>query len=364
MADDLQSSNEHLRFYVMTRGKLGKSATKIHQELQTAYTEHSPGYSTIARWLADFQAGRTSLSDAPRSGRPNTAVTDQNIGRVQQLVFEDPHCTIEDLCSRVPISHDRVHSILHNELHLRKICARWVPHRLTAEQKQVRMDACAEILHKFSKRNAGNLEYVITGDEKWFHEYQVPNKQHNKSWLCPNDPRPTITRTAQTSRKHMFVIFFGASGAVSKICLPHGQTVNAHFYRDECLSTVVHYVNQHEPGASAIHCRGHQWFLHHDNASSHTARLVVQYLEENKLEIIKHPPYSPDVAPCDFWLFPTLQEMLAGEKFENVQGLSQAIAAGLRRIPSQDYRTAFEKWLHRCQLVISHHGDYIEGLSC
>ena len=42
---------------------------------------------------------------------------------------------------------------------------------------------------------------------------------------------------------------------------------------------------------------------HYDNASSHLARLTVEFHEQKQIEVIEHPPYSPDLSMCDFWLF-------------------------------------------------------------
>ena len=55
--------------------------------------------------------------------------------------------------------------------------------------------------------------------------------------------------------------------------------------------------------------------LHHDNAPSHSSRIVMDTV--NKLELLPHPPYSPDLAICDFWLFPNLKNRLRGNKYES-----------------------------------------------
>ena len=68
----------------------------------------------------------------------------------------------------------------------------------------------------------------------------------------------------------------------------------------------------------------------HDNASAHKTGAVTQYLSENRITTLPHPAYSPDLAPCDFWLFPKLKELLAGNKYTRVQDLSKAVNAELR----------------------------------
>ena len=52
--------------------------------------------------------------------------------------------------------------------------------------------------------------------------------------------------------------------------------------------------------------------LLHDNASSHNSEVVKSFLASEKVKVLNHPPYSPDLSPCDFFLFPTLKKMLFG----------------------------------------------------
>ena len=75
--------------------------------------------------------------------------------------------------------------------------------------------------------------------------------------------------------------------------------------------------------------------LHHDSASPHKAKIVKDFLEEQELQVLSHPPYSPYLAPCDFWLFPTLKEGLAGRKFYRMQDLAKAVFSELRSIPKE-----------------------------
>ena len=55
----------------------------------------------------------------------------------------------------------------------------------------------------------------------------------------------------------------------------------------------------------------------HDNAPAHTSAIVTAKLVELGYELLPHSPYSPDLAPCDFFLFPNLKKSLAGQKFES-----------------------------------------------
>lgn len=131
--------------------KFGKNATEIEADMRRVYGESTPPYRTIARWVADFLRGRETLEDEARSGRPATAVTDENVAKAEQLVKADRRIKVRELETALGVSAAAVMSILHDHLGLSKLCARWVPRLLTREQKEVRSSASLELLHEFDR---------------------------------------------------------------------------------------------------------------------------------------------------------------------------------------------------------------------
>ena len=81
-----------------------------------------------------------------------------------------------------------------------------------------------------------------------------------------------------------------------------------------------------------------------------------------KGESFNHPPYSPDLSPCDFFLFPRLKKMLSGNKYTSRSSLGSAIYQCLQQIPKEDYLSAFHDWVKRLQKCVSVKGEYFEGL--
>ena len=87
--------------------------------------------------------------------------------------------------------------------------------------------------------------------------------------------------------------------------------------------------------------------------------MVQEYLKESGLNVLDHPPYSPDLSSCDFWLFLRLKEILAGHHFESRCGVYQC----LQHIPKEDYRADFRKWEDWCKMCVEADGAYFEGLT-
>lgn len=103
------------------------------------------------------------------------------------------------------------------------------------------------------------------------------------------------------------------------------------------------------------------WILHHDNAPSHTAIIVSEFLAKNSTNVISQPPYSPDMAPCDFFLFPRLKLPLRGTRFESIEAIKENSLRELRAIPSEAYRKCMENWILRWHQCIASEGEYFEG---
>ena len=98
----------------------------------------------------------------------------------------------------------------------------------------------------------------------------------------------------------------------------------------------------------------------HDNARPHDNEDVLAYLNDQKLNLIPHPPYSPDLAPCDFWLNSYIKSHL--EDHSDEDSLFDAVTEVLNCIPEEEYKKTFMKLVERWQVCIKNKGDYFEHL--
>ena len=105
--------------------------------------------------------------------------------------------------------------------------------------------------------------------------------------------------------------FFNSSGLVALEILPEKTTVTSKYYTEVVLPKVEDSICEQRPTIKTS-----KTLLLHDNAVPHKAKLITTYLNERGISVLEHPPYSPDLAPCDFWLFPILKNRLAGRKFD------------------------------------------------
>ena len=82
----------------------GLNATEISKELDNVYKYSAPSYRTVAKWVAEFKDPERGLEDASRSGRPSTAVTNENIQAVERLVMRDRQVSVRRIAAQSDIS--------------------------------------------------------------------------------------------------------------------------------------------------------------------------------------------------------------------------------------------------------------------
>ena len=357
MAGNRTSNTAKIRGYILTRMKLGLGARDIYNEICGAYGYDEVSYGTVARWIRKFKGGLELIEDAPKSGRKTSAITPKNIKKVKDLIALDARYTVRDIARIVGISVGSAYTILKKILKVRWLTARWIPHLLTDEEKRQRVKTAQELLKQYPKFDKRVFNSFVTGDETWVHFFEPKRKVNNKIWATKNAKRPCVAKRLQSSKKVMFAIFFGTNGPVTQIAVPKGRSVNAFFYKNRVLKKVKKYFVNRRPKRALKGVN-----LLHDNAPCHKATLVTDFLRQEKVKSVPHPPYSPDLAPCDFFLFPRLKKYLTGRRYGSRAALGSGIYQCLMGIPIKDYERAFKQWIKRLKLCISHGGEYFEGL--
>ena len=89
--------------------------------------------------------------------------------------------------------------------------------------------------------------------------------------------------------------------------------------------------------------------------------LVTDYLTKMGINTVHHPPYSPDLAPCDFWFFPKLKEKYRGCCYEIIEEMKEAVMKVIDMLTQEDFHEAFQKLLEQYNKCIAAGGDYYEG---
>ena len=99
-----------------------------------------------------------------------------------------------------------------------------------------------------------------------------------------------------------------------------------------------------------------QWRFHQDNTPVHNSILVTDYLTGMSINTVPQPPYSSDLAPCDFCLFPKLKAC----RYETAEEMKEAVTKVIDTLTQEDFHGFFEKLLEGYNKCIAAGGDYIE----
>ncbi|PNF14334.1 hypothetical protein B7P43_G05856 [Cryptotermes secundus] len=125
-------------------------------------------------------------------------------------------------------------------------------------------------------------------------------------------------------------------------------------------TTVLHILKE-RVGMREIASRWNPPIILQDNARPHAAQAVATLFDLWGWEVLYHPPYSPDLSPCDFDLIPKMKESLRGIRFRTVPEIIQAVDRSIRSINTRGAAKDILRLPHRWQRVVHNAGDYNEG---
>lgn len=339
-----------IRFLVLK----GKTRDEIKEELDAVYGDASPSLATVKRWFNDFKRGRTSVFDEPRPGRPNEVTTEENVNKIHDIVLADRRLKVREIVEMTGISDERVRNILHEHLGMRKLSARWVPRLLTVDQKRNRVTT-SEVGLAMIKRNPKEfLRRFVTGDETWIHHYTPETKEQSKQWISPGECAPKKAKTVPSAGKVMATVFWDERGVIFVDYLEKGRTITGLYYAD-LLGRLDTELKEKRP-----HLAKKKVLFHHDNAPAHSSHVATAKLVELGYEVLPHPPYSPDLAPCDFFLFPNFKKWLGGQRFASNEEVIAATEAYFAEFDKSYFSEGLKKLEHRWAKCIDLKGDYVE----
>jgi [histone H3]-lysine36 N-dimethyltransferase SETMAR len=144
--------------------------------------------------------------------------------------------------------------------------------------------------------------------------------------------------------------FLGSQGVIKMDFTDKGLRINSIYY-----SSLVK-----ETRGLRRKPRGTPLWLLQDNAPVHTSGLSMETIADSQFTLIAHPPYSPDLAPSDFWMFRHLKKSLRGKIFESAQDVQEDVKKFLGEQPRKFFETAFSELLTRWEKCVTNGGSYIE----
>jgi len=265
-----------------------------------------------------------------------------DIDLLKQLIEEDPRLTSRCLAEQLGCSHTTVEKHLH-ELRKSWKYGIWIPHDLSPQQLQQRVDACMELMT--SHRNYEWLKTLITGDEKWV---LYVNYTHKRQWLEAGEVGVATPKNDLHPKKIMLSVWWGVKGIIHWELLPAGCTITADLY-----------CQQLDRVAAKLQGKQDRIYFLHDNARPHIAKSTRKKLLKLGWITIPHPSYSPDLAPTDYHLFHSLANYLREKKFNDETDIKIEIDTFFNQKSKDFSERGILSLPERWQQVIDTDGAYI-----
>lgn len=340
----MESNKVHFRHIMLHCYRKGQTATQAKDEICAVHGEAAVTKMTCTRWFQRFRNGDFELEDAPRSGRPTVVESDE----ISAMIAADRHLTTREIAAHLCVDQSTVLRRLH-KLGMVSKCDVWVPHELTEKNLMDRISISDSLLKRH--QSASFLKRLVTGDEKWIVYNNVVRK---RSWSKRGEAPQTTAKDGLHPKKVMLCIWWDCKGVVYYELLPPNQTINSDKYCSQ-LDKLKRALLKDRP--ELINRK--VVVFHQDNAKPHTSLQTRQKLLRLGWDVLPHPPYSPDLAPSDYYLFRSLQNDLNGMTFASEELLKNYLNEFFAQKSQNFYERGIMQLPERWQKVIDQNGQYI-----
>ena len=146
--------------------KIGKNAKETNQLLHHSYGEDAMGRTQVFDWFCGFKEGRTSVESDPRSERPSTSRNEEMIAKIRKIIRNKRRLAVREIADDCGISVGLCDEILTDDLHMKRVCAKFVQRLLTDDQREQRQKIARDLFER-SCEDVQFRKNIVTDDESW-----------------------------------------------------------------------------------------------------------------------------------------------------------------------------------------------------
>lgn len=306
-----------------------------------------------------------SVARKKGSGRPRSARCPDNIKTVQALACsqeedgdEGTHQTPRQIADQTGISRSSVRRIIHKDLEM-KTYGRTYAKKLSDREKSLRVSRGKRLLRRLTKAKLGRTFF---SDETNFSVGLYRNRQNDKFYSAAQKKRDVpdsrlIRETVAFPQKVMVSAAVSKLGKTSIIFCESGMKVNQHVYKKFLQKKLI-------PDMKKLGGRKGYSFQQ-DGATSHTAEMVVEYLETAVPDFIEPsywPPSSPDLNPLDYGIWSILKKNVYSVKIKSLAHLKKRIRKCWKELPQETVNRTIDRFRSRVRKMLSVDGSRFEHL--
>ena len=283
----------------------GKTPIQAWRQLHDVWGDRTLSKTQTRFWHKHFREGQEHIADEPRSSQPRNQHTADNIQLVSDLIQGNNGLSLRNLSSiSTAISTHTLRKIIKEDLNLRRKVPKFIPKELTPVQKWTRWALAKDHIETVCSQPDPEafLRRIVTGDETWVSTFKTDTKANSLKWVSPQAKRPKKPQRVDGLKKAMMTLFFDCDGVILIEFLGPKEKIDSLRYC-ETLSKLKEALRRKRPHL----WKDYSFILHQDNASPHTSDFTMGRMKKWGFNLLEHPPNSPDMAPCDFSIFPKMK---------------------------------------------------------
>ncbi|EFA09485.1 Histone-lysine N-methyltransferase SETMAR-like Protein [Tribolium castaneum] len=320
--------------------KQGKTAQNIMSEMESVYGEQCPGKRVNRRRLSPRTACRRRHT---RNHKKNRKISSGRSPSEKETAF----------CINRSIGNYNFENSARPSWHDKSQCKVGATNAY-ATSKTAPHDGSTLFLELCGEDSKPILDRIVTGDETWVHHFEPESKQDSMQWHKKGTAPPKKFKVSESAGKLMATVFWDTEGVLLLDYKEKGVSITGEYY-DRLLEQLKEAIKEKRRG---------KWtrgvLLLQDNAPVHKSHVAMTALHRFGFQSLVHPPYSPDLAPSDYFLFPNLKKELRGKKFRTDEAVKEAIATHFAGKEKTYLSEGIFKLISRSRKCIELEGDYIE----
>jgi histone-lysine N-methyltransferase SETMAR len=270
----------------------GLNAVEIQNDLVATLKDGAKSNSIVMHYLrkSSFSSPKT-----PQSSESPNPILNESDEAILLALSDEPFASMRQLARRTHLHPSTVYDHLRYKFGVAVRYLHWVPHLLWEADKYTRAQLSFELFEILQHQKDMTRHDIVTIDESWFYL----TTDHQRIWLPEETEGPERERISFQSRKMMVTIIWNPTRLCRIVALPKGMKFNADYYISHILDPLAEWPRSQVGGSNrGLHVRA-------ENARPHTAKKATEFLAGNGMKRTPHPPYSPDLAPRDFYYFRT-----------------------------------------------------------
>lgn len=319
-----------------------------HQLLVNTLGQNTLHITTVHRWYQRFMKGNYDIKDHRGAHAVQTHESKDNIAAIKDAFNISRAWSVRSLSAKTEISKSTCYDIITKKLYMKKLNAKWVPRELTDNQKLLRVEYSELNIREYNRQKS-RLEHTVAIDETWVYLNRPVEKDQAKEWRTTAENPTQVPQLNRYSQKVIMILAMDIKGICYYEILDENQSVNQQRYLEFLKSLIKkwHRFSKHRV-----------WILD-DNARPHRNSIISSWIESRKIERWIHPPYSPDLSPCDYGCFHPLKREIGGKSYNDINSLKIALDYEIREGNKNGKYLAVSKLPERWKRCIQLEGVYL-----